>query len=91
MQPWQTLTPRGKLLRLRQTALTALREYDLEIKRLRIVGSFTNLVLRADDSAGRAWMVRVCAPNWRTDTDIAAEMSWLAFLQHSDIPAPVRF
>ncbi|NSW54259.1 MAG: phosphotransferase [Anaerolineae bacterium] len=88
IKPWDQLTQRGKNLRLRRLALQALQEYPLAVTRLRLVGNYTNLVLRADTTSGEAWLVRVGAPGWRTDADIHAEMEWLHALRGSGIGAP---
>lgn len=105
MQPYNSLTKQGKVRRLRNLALNALGQYDLDITNLCLVGAFTNTVFRVwgqlknapDHSSGRdgakdgsgSYILRVCLPGWRTETDLRSEAIWLQALSHdTDIGAP---
>ena len=51
---------------------------------------FTNTLFRLRTGDGEAYVVRCCAPGWRTDTDLRSEATWLeALARDSDIGAPV--
>ena len=90
MRPYSELTRLGRARRLRDVALEALTHYDVEIVRLELVGLFTNALFRARTPQGESYAVRLCAPGWRTDTDIRSEVLWLqALAQDDDIGAPV--
>ena len=89
MKAYHDLTERGKIRRLRQLAFKALDQYPLEIANLRLLGVFTNTLFKVQTTTGAAYVLRVCKPGWRTDTDIAAEVAWLqALAQDTDIHAP---
>ncbi|MBN1249003.1 MAG: phosphotransferase, partial [Anaerolineae bacterium] len=90
MTPFSALTDRGKARRLRYVALAALAQYDVEIAQLELVGLFTNALFRLRTPSGASYAVRLCAPAWRTDTDILSEIMWLeALAQEPKIAAPV--
>ena len=89
MRPFEELTTRGKARRLRQVALAALAQYPLTPTRVSLVGMYTNALFRARVADGASYVVRVCAPGWRTDTDLRSEALWLAALDRdTDIGAP---
>jgi Ser/Thr protein kinase RdoA (MazF antagonist) len=92
MKTWNELTRRGRILRVRNLGIQALQQYDLDVARVRLVGAFTNLALRAECRNGNIYLVRVGSPGWRTDDDIESEMMWLNALKETDIgaPEPVR-
>jgi Ser/Thr protein kinase RdoA (MazF antagonist) len=86
---YESLTVRGKARRLRQLALQALEQYDLEIAGIRLVGMFTNTLFRVNLASGAACILRVCRPGWRTDTDLQSEVTWLLALdRETRIGAP---
>ena len=88
MKTWDELTRRGRILRVRNLGIQALQHYDLDVVRVRLVGAFTNLALRADCRDGSSYLVRVAFPGWRTDEDIESEMMWLNALKETAIGAP---
>ncbi len=88
-KPFQTLTQQGKILRLRRLAIHALEQYDLEIDRVQKLGWLTNIMFRVRTVQGQTYAMRLCAPGWRSLTDIRSEAMWLhAINQETDIPAP---
>ncbi|MBN1148928.1 MAG: hypothetical protein JXA78_16830 [Anaerolineales bacterium] len=79
MKNFHQLTSRGRALRLRRLALAALREYDLQVRRLRTITIETNGVFRVDAANGRKYVLRVTDPSGCHDLDeIRAEMAWRA-------------
>jgi Ser/Thr protein kinase RdoA (MazF antagonist) len=90
MITFEQLSMRGKTRRLRPLAASALKAYDLEIRNLRLVGAFTNTLFRAYTPAGPSYLVRICAPGWRSETDLLSEVAWLqALSQAPEIGAPL--
>jgi len=88
--PFASLTRRGKLRRLRKLAWQALAEYDLQVASFSLLGWFTNCLFRVRSTDGRAYVLRLGAPGWRTDADCQAETAWLlALARNTDIGAPV--
>ena len=89
IKPFQSLTPHGQARRLRQLALHALDQYDLEIASIHLLGMFTNTLFRVRTTQGLSYVLRLCAPGWRTETDIRSEAMWLqAISQKTDIVVP---
>ena len=93
MKPFEELTRRGKARRLREVALHALDQYDLEVTDVRLLGMYTNALFRVRAADGRgvdaSYVLRVCAPGWRTLTDLRSEAMWLQALDRdTDIGAP---
>jgi Ser/Thr protein kinase RdoA (MazF antagonist) len=90
MLAFEQLTQRGQARRLRRLAMHALEHYPLDVIDMRLVGTFTNTLFRVRAGNGQSYVVRVCAPGWRTETDLRSEAVWLEALSHeADIGAPV--
>jgi Ser/Thr protein kinase RdoA (MazF antagonist) len=73
-------------------ALSALQQYDLDVREVRFVGQYTNTILRAWTSDKKSYLVRVCRPGWRTLEDLRSEAAWLQALSRDPqigTPAPV--
>ena len=88
-KPLQSLTVRGQVRRLRQLAIHSLEQYDLDISSFHLLGWFTNLLFRVRTTQGTSYVLRICYPGWRTETDIRSEAMWLqAISQETDIVAP---
>ena len=79
MKAWEELTERGKFRRLRPLAETALREYDLDVRRISFVGGFTNVIFRVDADQG-TFALRIDYMQDHTDVNVAVELEWLAAL-----------
>lgn len=90
MKNFDALTWKGKTRRMRSLVQHALMEYDIPVTRIRYMGWYTNLLYRLDTENGKKYVLRICAENWRTDTDLLSEVEWLTFLQKDgQIQAPV--
>jgi Ser/Thr protein kinase RdoA (MazF antagonist) len=90
MKPFDQLTRLGRARRLRKVAITALASFDLGVARVALLGSFTNTLFRVDTTAGDRYVLRCCAPGWRTETDLRSEALWLeALARDTEIGAPV--
>lgn len=91
MKDYYSLTNRGRALRLRQLAIAALANYDLDVKSVRLITNSFNGIFRVDARDGRAFVLRVCRP---TETEnglprLRSEMMWLAALRRdTDIVVP---
>ena len=84
------LSLQGRVRRMRALALAALLQYPLELSALEYVAWPTNLLFRVRNADGRSYLLRVCAPGWRTDTDLLSEALWLeALARETEIGAPV--
>ncbi|MDQ3326962.1 MAG: phosphotransferase [Chloroflexota bacterium] len=90
MRPFDELTARGQVARLRRMALTALEQYDVEPRRVRLVANNLNGIFRVDTADGRSYALRISHPTWRTGNDLQSEVLWLdALHRETDIGAPV--
>ncbi len=90
MKPYTDLTARQKARRLHRLAIQALEAYDLKISRVSLLGRFTNTLFRVRTRESGRYVVRVCTPGWRTDTDLNSEVLWLEALDRdTDLGAPV--
>jgi Ser/Thr protein kinase RdoA (MazF antagonist) len=88
-KPFEQLTQRGRTRRLRQLALNALQQYDLDVAQLSLLGMFTNALFRVRTTDGQSYVIRLCTPGWRSETDIRSEMMWLnALASETEIGAP---
>jgi len=94
MKPFDTLTNRGQAGRLRRLALVALAQYDLPVRRVRLVTNDLNGIFRVDTAGGERHMLRVSLPGTggHSLAEIRSEMMWLEAL-HRDtdlgVPRPV--
>ena len=96
MQPYMELTKQGKIRRLRKLAFNALKQYDLDVTALHLVGAFTNTVFRVwgqfrngSPEGSSSYILRICFPGWRTDVDLRSEAIWLqALSRDTDIGVP---
>ncbi|HUT21736.1 MAG TPA: phosphotransferase [Anaerolineae bacterium] len=90
MQAFEQLTRQGQARRLRKLALRALEQYPLDVVDMRLVGTFTNTLFRVRAAGGQSYVLRVCTPGWRTETDLRSEAMWLeALSRDTDVGAPV--
>ena len=87
--PYDRLTNRGKLRRLRKIALLGLTFYDLKDPQITYHGFETNLLFRVTEATGERFMLRLAYPGWRTLTDLQSEAQWVnALARDTDIPVP---
>ena len=88
MRPWDELTERGRLGRLRTAAISALGAYDLNVRRVSLVGGFVNAVYRASleppSVLGTAAAIRVERSHEHPDAHTDIELGWLAALAEAD-------
>lgn len=93
MKPYKALTERGQACRLRLLALNALRHYDLEAIRLRLVTNDMNGIFRVDTRTGEKWILRITLPEGgHTLEHVTAEMEWLVALARDtelSVPRPL--
>lgn len=91
LKPYSTLTRRGRARRLRQVAINALRLYDLDVDRLRLLTNSFNCIFRIDTHAGEKYVLRVSLPEGAHTLDSTrGEMTWLAALSRdTDLSVPV--
>jgi Ser/Thr protein kinase RdoA (MazF antagonist) len=93
MKDYDKLTRLGKLRRFHRLAHQALAQYNLQVGSLAFLANATNLLFRVGSTNGAAYVLRICAPGWRTDLDLNSEAAWLEALEHSSnisAPRPVR-
>jgi Ser/Thr protein kinase RdoA (MazF antagonist) len=93
MKPYDELTHRGKLRRLRQLAINALADYPLSVARLRFLVVHSNTMFRVDSQDGRRYVLRIYSDEDSTLDENEAEMFWLAALKrdtglHVSEPVP---
>ena len=90
MKPWEHLTERGKLLRLRAVAAEALHSYDIDVERVSLIGGFVNALYRVDTPDGPL-ALRVDLMQEHSDSDAEIELEWLESLAgHVNVGAPIR-
>ena len=95
LPPFESLTHRGSVRRMRALAWNALAHYEVQVTGLHYLGWFTNLMFRVETANGQRLVLRICTPNWRTDEDRQAEVAWLLALAgnpeiHAPVPLPAR-
>ena len=76
VKPWDELTERGKLRRLRTVALAALDDYSVDVRKVSLIGGFINALFRGDTPDGPL-ALRVELMQDHTDTDAQLELEWL--------------
>jgi Ser/Thr protein kinase RdoA (MazF antagonist) len=82
VRAFDELTTRGRIGRLRELALDALRDYDLDVAQCSFVARGFNIVFRVDATNGSSYALRV-SPSVRIHADgcEVAEATWLAALR----------
>lgn len=90
VKPWDELTERGKLRRLRTVALAALDDYSVDVRKVSLIGGFINALFRVDTPDGPL-ALRVELMQEHTDTDAQLELEWLEALSgHVNVGVPIR-
>lgn len=88
MKPFHELTEQGQTRRLRNMALTALADYDLDLLQVSALAVETNVLFDVKTSTER-YVLRINAPDARTLTEIRSELLWLrALRQETDLVVP---
>jgi Ser/Thr protein kinase RdoA (MazF antagonist) len=73
----------------RALARVALAEYDVDVRRLRVLPMATNIIIRVDTSTAPL-ALRIGSPRWRDLSDLEAEAAWLTALgQDTSLAVPV--
>ena len=89
MKPFEALTYRGQLDRLRRLALEALRGYGINEPRLTALLHEDNTTFRVDSASGERYVLRIHRPSRKTVAEVRSEMTWLTFLrQETDLVVP---
>ena len=86
MKPWDRLTDAGRYRRMRTVAGSALEAWPLTIRRMRLVGGFTNVIYRIDADEG-TYALRVDLMQDHQPEDTVVEVAWLLALADTDIDA----
>jgi Ser/Thr protein kinase RdoA (MazF antagonist) len=93
MKAFDELTNRGRAMRLRRMALSALERYDLDVKRVRLITNDLNGIFRLDTFSGQKYVLRVCLPQGgHSLEEVRSEMMWLAALRRDTelgVPEPL--
>lgn len=98
MKPYEQLTERGQVQRLKKMARQALESYDLKIERIATIFHGENTTFRAWVTPGQfdhdpgehladdCVLVRCHRPNYNSADEIRGELMWLDALDHAGIP-----
>ncbi|MCL5998943.1 MAG: phosphotransferase [Chloroflexi bacterium] len=89
MKSFESLSRRGQASRLRTLAINVLAQYAFDAADVRLIGVYTNVLFCARAVDGSTYVIRVCKPGWRTETDLRSEVAWLRALNRdTDIGVP---
>ena len=89
MKPFDTLTKRGQLQRLRQVGLAALAAYDVPAPRLVPLHHIENTTFRVLAADQQQYVLRIQRPDSHAAAAIRAEMAWLLALgRDTDLAVP---
>ena len=93
MKPYANLTLHGQARRLRALAIEALKQYDLDVARMRLVTNDFNGIFRLDTPERQKYILRVTMPEGGHNHEhVAVEMDWLAALARDtglSVPRPL--
>lgn len=90
MKAFHELTNRGQAIRLRRMAWAALKRYDLNVERVRLLSNDFNGIFRVDTKDRKKYIVRICLPVGGHSLDmIRSETMWLTALRRdTDLGVP---
>jgi len=98
MKPFEELTYRGQVRRLRRLAQAALAGYGLGDGTLKLIGYGENTTFRVSAAGAAAaagdpfvanrYLLRIHRPGYQTTASIKSELAWLAALRHSGLVVP---
>lgn len=89
MKSYEELSWPGKQRRFYRLAQDALTHYDLDVRRLVLIGYDTNLIYRVYTADGAQYALRLANGTWRARSDAEAEVLWLeALARDTEISAP---
>lgn len=92
MKPFETLTSRGQIGRLRRLARQALTHYDIQASHLKSLAHGDNTTFRVDSAAGGRYLLRIHRPAGKTVAAVRSEMLWLIDLGRDEklvVPQPI--
>ncbi len=88
--PFEQLSERAQVMRLRRTASEVLRQYPVEVRSLRLLNHGYNTTFRVDTVDGRRFALRLNTNAHKSVANLHAEMAWLAALAaDTDLRVPV--
>lgn len=89
MNPFEQLTYRGQLRRIRPLAEAVLSHYPITVSRFVLIGHDTNTIYRVYAEDGTQYALRIARPGWRDVEAAQSEVMWLdALAKETDIPVP---
>jgi Ser/Thr protein kinase RdoA (MazF antagonist) len=88
MKPFESLTHRGQILRLRRLALKALERYELPAFRLTALQHEENTTFRVDLSTGERYALRIHRFANRSKEAVHSELLWLVALRREGFVVP---
>jgi len=80
MKPYDQLTPRGRILRLRQLCLKALEAYPIEVARVRYLTTESTTMFRVDARDREKYVIRLYSELDSSPAENQTEMFWLSAL-----------
>jgi len=87
MKPYDELTFRGKINRLRALCLKALEDYPIQVARVRYLTTESTTMFRVDASGGGKYVFRIYSQMDSSLAENRTEMFWLAALKRdTDLP-----
>lgn len=92
MKPYEELTHRGQVRRLRSLAENALSEYPFTVSEFSLLLHLENTTFRVDMSHGHKYVLRIARPNHRSLDQIRSEVTWLKAIGRDTelvVPNPV--
>lgn len=90
---FEDLTSRQQVYRLRRAAFDVLREWPIEVARLRVIRHDYNATFRVETTTGHLFALRLNVNSRRTPGELTAEAEWLTALAHDTdllVPVPQR-
>ena len=87
MKPYDELTFRGKILRLRKLCIQALEDYPIEVARVRYLTTESTTMFRVDARDGQKYVFRLYSEADSSLAENEAEMFWLSALaRETELP-----
>jgi Ser/Thr protein kinase RdoA (MazF antagonist) len=82
MKPFEDLTERGQILRMRGLVEQVLKGYDLSVKRVSFLARMTNFIFRVETEDREKYVLRIYSDDDSTIVENRTEVFWLNALQH---------
>ena len=77
MKPYNELTFRGQILRLRQLCIKALKDYPIDVARVRYLTTESTTIFRVDARDGSKFVIRLYSELDSSLAEKETEMFWL--------------